>query len=391
MTILFCLLAAICEGFDLQSAGVAAAGIVGEFAPSPDQLGTFFSASTLGLFFGAVIGGRISDRVGRKAVLVASIALFGVFSLLTGYAWSLQSLIGARLLTGLGLGGALPNFVALAAESAAPGRRNASVALVYSGNPMGGAIASLVSLLALGTHWRWIFLTGGIAPLVLAPIMAFRMRESAAFRQRAAAPRPAALSILREGRAPWTLLLWVSFFLGLLTLYLILNWLPLLMHEGGLTRAQAAGSMIAFNIGAALAGLLIGRLLEGPLRNVSLVVTFVAVPLFIVLLAKAPPDLLAIMSTVVLLGCAVVSAQAFLYAQAPSGYPTGIRGIGVGAAVAMGRLGSIVGPALGGVLKAAGHRGPQLLMDILPLVILGSVCALWLAWYPPRPVIESGG
>jgi len=87
---------------------------------------------------------------------------------------------------------------------------------------------------------------------------------------------------------------------------------------------------------------------------------------------------------VFLLGCAVVAAQAFLYAQAPAGYPTLIRGIGVGAAVAIGRLGSIVGPKLGGVLKAAGHSSAQLLLDILPIVVLGSLCALWLAWYPPR-------
>src|ERR1700686_5124051 len=131
-TIVFCLLAAVCEGFDLQAAGVAAAGIAAEFRPTPDQLGSFFSASTLGLFFGALIGGRVSDRVGRKSVLVASIALFGLFSALTAFAWDISSLAWARLLTGLGLGGALPNLIALAAESAAANRQNASVALVYS-------------------------------------------------------------------------------------------------------------------------------------------------------------------------------------------------------------------------------------------------------------------
>jgi len=390
MTLLFCLLAAICEGFDLQSAGVAAGGIVGEFAPRPDQLGTFFSASTLGLFFGALIGGRVSDRVGRKAVLVTSIALFGLFSLLTAYAWDLASLTGARLLTGFGLGGALPNLIALTAESAAPDQRSARIALVYGGNPLGGAVASLVSLMVIGSHWRWIFLAGGVAPLLLAPIMAVSLQESAAFRRQASAPaRPSALAILREGRAPWTLLLWMSFFLGLLTLYLLLNWLPILMHEGGLTRAQAAAAQIGFNVGGTLAALFVGRLFDGPLRGVTLVSTFVALPLLLLLLAKAPAAVAPMLALVFLLGCAVIAGQAFLYAQAPSGYPTLIRGIGVGAAVAIGRLGSIVGPKLGGVLKAAGHSGPRLLLDILPIVIAGSVCALWLAWYRPRPAPAS--
>ena len=385
MTIFFCLLAAVCEGFDLQAAGVAAAGILGELKPNPDQLGTFFSASTLGLFFGALIGGRLSDRIGRKRVLVVSIALFGLFSLLTAFAWDLNSLIAARLLTGLGLGGALPNLIALAAESAASDRRNASVAMVYSGNPLGGALASLLSLLVLGSHWRWIFLAGGIAPLLLAPIMAVAMTESSAFgRREPTSTAGGALAILRQGRAPWTLLLWISFFLALLTLYVLLNWLPILMHEGGLTRTQAAGAQIGFNIGGALAGLLMGRLLEGPLRGISLIVTFVAMPTLIAVLANAPAALTPIVCIIFLLGCAVIAAQAFIYAQAPAGYPTAIRGIGVGAAIAMGRLGSIVGPKLAGTLKAAGHSGPRLLLDILPLVIACSVCALWLAWYPRR-------
>jgi AAHS family 3-hydroxyphenylpropionic acid transporter len=89
-------------------------------------------------------------------------------------------------------------------------------------------------------------------------------------------------------------------------------------------------------------------------------------------------------SAVFLLGCAVLAAQAFLYAMAPVAYPTRIRGIGVGAAVAFGRIGSIVGPKLGGMLKAAGHGPSQLLMDLLPIVIVGSVCSLCLAWEVAR-------
>jgi AAHS family 3-hydroxyphenylpropionic acid transporter len=102
VTILFCVLAALCEGIDLQAAGVAAAGIGAELKPSPDQFGTFFSASTFGLFFGALIGGRLADSIGRKKVMVASIGLFGLFSLLTSFASDIQSLIWARALTGQG-------------------------------------------------------------------------------------------------------------------------------------------------------------------------------------------------------------------------------------------------------------------------------------------------
>jgi len=395
VTLVCCVLTALCEGIDLQAAGVAAAGIAGEFKPSAAELGTFFSASTFGLFFGALIGGRIADSSGRKRVLVVSIALFGLFSLLTPLAWDVPSLAWARLLTGLGLGGALPNLIALVAENAAATRRSFSVALAYSGAPLGGAIASLISLLLLPSGWRWIFIVGGILPLLLAPSMAVWMPESAAFRQlpleAQMQPETAAMpnrgdfrAIFARGRALRTLLLWSSFFLGLLTLYLLLNWLPTLMVGQGLSRSQAAGAQIGFNLGGAVAALLMGYLLESRLRQPGIVVAFVALPLLVMWLADAHAHVSAIVLIVFLLGCAVLAAQAFLYAMAPASYPTRIRGVGVGAAVAVGRIGSIVGPKLAGALKAAGHSSTQLLHDILPIVIAGSVCALWLAWHAPR-------
>jgi MFS transporter, AAHS family, 3-hydroxyphenylpropionic acid transporter len=386
ITVLFCVLAALCEGIDLQAAGVAAAGIVAEFHPSTRELGYFFSASTFGLFLGALAGGRLADRIGRKRVLVTSIALFGLFSLLTPAAYDIRSLAVARLLTGLGLGGALPNLIALTAESSPAHRRLANVTLVYAGAPFGGAIASWISMVSAAGHWRWIFIAGGIAPLLLAPIMGAALPESLAFararREHASGGRVA--DIFAAGRAGCTVLLWVSFFLELLILYLLLNWLPTLMVGAGLTRPQAAGAQIGFNVGGALAALLMGRLLEGRARVPSILGTFIALPLLVLLLARATPQLLTVTLLVLLLGCAVLAAQAFLYAAAPAPYPTAIRGIGVGAAVAMGRLGSFVGPQFGSVLKAMGHDSAQLFMDLMPIVLAGSVCALWLARRLPQ-------
>jgi MFS transporter, AAHS family, 3-hydroxyphenylpropionic acid transporter len=389
--VVLCALAALCEGIDLQAAGVAAAGIGREFKLSAGQLGTFFSGGTFGLFIGALIGGRLADTVGRKTVLAASVAMFGLFCLLTPLATDLSTLSTARLLTGLGLGGALPNLIALVSESSPPHRRRASVTLVYAGMPFGGGVISLISLLLPLPHWRWIFIDGGVLPLLLAPAMAFALPESTAFRQLqspgAAAggsepmpPRGSLLAVFAGGRALNTVLLWVSFFLGLLMLYLLLNWLPTLLVRSGFTHAQASYAQIGFNIGGALAAWLIGVLLETRARNPSVVVSFVALPILFVLLAQAPGQLGTLLLIVFLLGCAVMASQAYLYAAAPLAYPTSIRGIGVGAAVAIGRIGSIVGPKLGGTLQAAEHRSSQLFMDLLPVVIAGSIAALLLTW-----------
>lgn len=396
MTIFYCFLVALCEGIDLQAAGVAAAGIGAEFKPTPDQFGTFFSASTFGLFLGAVIGGRVADSIGRKKVLVVSIGLFGLFSLLTSLAIDVPSLIAARALTGLGLGGALPMLLALVTETSTVKHQSASVATVYAAMPLGGAGASLLSLLMAAPHWRVIFIVGGVIPLALAPLMAMGLPESAQFRlakealetdgksPSSALEAGSFLALFADGRARRTGLLWASFLLELLLLYLLLNWLPTLLVSDGFTRVQAAGAQIGFNLGGVFSAVLIGYLLGGRLRNAAIIVTFVSLPILLVALAKSPSQFPVVASAVFLLGCAVLAAQAFLYALAPLAYPTPIRGMGAGAAVAVGRIGSIVGPKLGGSLKAAGHGPSQLLMDLLPIVIVGSACALWLAWETGR-------
>jgi AAHS family 3-hydroxyphenylpropionic acid transporter len=389
MTILLCFLTALCEGIDLQAAGVAAGGIRQEFHPGNQLLSYFFSASTIGLLFGAIIGGRVADRVGRKRVLLYSTTAFGLFSLLTALAWDVHALTAARLLTGLGLGGALPNLVALGSENAPAHRRSAFVTMIYSGTPLGGAVASLVSLLTAAPQWRWIFIVGGIAPLLVAPLIAFRLPESVAFgRRRDESPSPAdrasgVSAVLGNGQAARTLLLWVSFFFALLTLYLLLNWLPTLLGTSGFDRISVASSMIGFNLSGCLAALYIGFHLESNLRHRGVIAVFVGLPVLLLVLAAGSSATAIVIVVVCALGAAVVAAQAILYAYAPLCYPTRIRATGVGFAVAMGRVGSIAGPLLGGLLLGSGRTPSQVLEGILPIAVVGGCCAIALAWRQP--------
>jgi MFS transporter, AAHS family, 3-hydroxyphenylpropionic acid transporter len=395
-TIVCCVLIALCEGFDLQAAGVAAAGIAPEFRPTPEQLGRFFSASTFGLFMGALAGGRLADTFGRRRILVASIALFGSFSILTAQAWSIASLTGARLLTGFGLGGAFPTLVAWVNEHSAPTRRRTNVALVYAGMPFGGALVSLLSMLVESARWRSIFIVGGIAPLVLVPVLLRALHEAqpargtpaAALQERGlgkASPKAGSfLAVFEDGRAPATLLLWASCFLGLLTVYLMLSWLPTLLRDAGFSKIEAGCAQIAFNVGGALGALLLGELLEGKQRNPSIVATLIASPLLVFLLSRSSHEFALAVAAAFGLGGALLAAQGYFYASAASTYPTSIRGVGSGATVAAGRLGSVAGPMLGGALTAAGHRSTQLLSEIVPVVVLGSVVALAFAWHTAR-------
>ncbi|HXA36601.1 MAG TPA: 3-(3-hydroxy-phenyl)propionate transporter MhpT [Steroidobacteraceae bacterium] len=384
LTVFLCALGAIFEGVDLQVAGVAAAGIIPEFRPDSRLLGAFFSASTLGLVGGALLGGRMADRIGRKRVLITSVAVFGFFSMLTAYAPTMYALTWARLLTGLGLGGAFPIFVALTAESSAPSRRSSNVAIVYSAMPLGGALVSLLSMLIAPIHWRQLFIVGGVSPLLVVPVMARYLRESQAFEHAAAGVRASSargegfLAVLAHGRAMNTILLWVSFLLGLLTLYLLLNWLPTLLVGYGLDKREASFAQIAFNLGGAIAALCIGRLLDGIYRRRSAAIVFSALPILLLGLSLAPGQVWLIVSIVLVLGIVLLASQAVMYVLAPACYPTAIRGVGVGTAVAVGRVGSIIGPALAGVLLAGGRTTSQLFLYLVPITFIGGICALLL-------------
>jgi AAHS family 3-hydroxyphenylpropionic acid transporter len=392
LALFLCFLACFCEGIDIQAAGVAAGGIRAQFSPGTQALSLFFSASTFGLFIGAILGGRLSDHFGRKAVLVGSVTAFGLFSLCNAAAWDMDTLTLARFLTGLGLGGALPNLVALGAEGAPPGRRSAHVTLIYSGTPLGGVLASLVSLVTTSAQWHWVFVVGGVVPLIVAPLLALYLREPTAFARLAAAQagvaKPGLLEFLGEGRAARTLLLWVSFFLALLTLYLLLNWLPTLLASSWHDGKKVAMAMMGFNVGGWLGALYIGFHLESQQRHRGVLVTFIGLPLLLLLLAFGPTQPFVVMCVVALLGAAVLAAQGILYAYAPLCYPTRIRGTGVGFAVAMGRIGSIAGPLLGGVLVGTGRAPAGVLAGIVPIVVVGGLCAIVLAWRPPPALQE---
>jgi len=377
LTLAFCFTASLCEGYDVQAAGIAAGGISAAFHPGPGPLGGFFSAGSFGLMLGAILGGWLSDRIGRRRVLIASITAFGLFSLATSQAWDMGSLTALRFLTGLGLGGAMPNLIGLAADAGGDRPHSGHIALSYIGMPVGGAIASLAALVLPQDHWRQLFLIGGAAPLVIAAAMAAALPR--ATRQTAAREAAAPLRELFGGtRALRTLMLWLGFFLLVLTLHLLLNWLPLLLRSRGLSKDGAALAQIGFNLGGGLGALAIGQLLDGRWRRPAVVLVAVALPVLLVLLAGVGGS--AMIPVALGVGIAVLGGQVILFAVAGGLYPQAVRGAGLGAAVGVGRLGSIAGPAFAAALLAAGRSAAQVLTALLPMAMAFALCMLFLAW-----------
>ena len=371
MVVGLCLFAAVFEGVDLQSAGVAAPRLVQSLSLPQGQLGWFFSASTFGLMLGAVIGGRLSDRFGRKISLLCAIATLGIFSLFTGFSNGIDELVVARFLTGVGLGGALPNLLALMAENTPPARRSAMIALLYGAMPTGGALVSLVSYLGSDpSSWRDIFFFGGIAPLAAIPaLMKFLPRSSVAPRSGDEAGVGFARAVFGDGRTVTSLVMWAAFFFALVTMYVLLSWLPSLLVGRGLSRPDASLVQISFNLCGAVGSVLTGRLMDGGGRRWLVVVSaYILTVLSVALVASVPPMLAVCIAVGGALGASVSGTQTILYGLAPSVYPMRLRGTGVGVAVAFGRVGSAVGPFVAALLLGAGRSPSEVLIALLPVL-----------------------
>ncbi|WP_233852531.1 3-(3-hydroxy-phenyl)propionate transporter MhpT [Paraburkholderia sp. HD33-4] len=384
LTIGLCLIVALLEGVDLQSTGLAAPRMAREFHLAVAQMGWAFSVGAFGLLPGAAIGGRLADRLGRKRVLMWSVALFGIFSLATAQVWDLNSLLAARFLTGLGLGAAMPNLIALCSEAAPPHQRNTAVGAMYCGMPFGAALAAVVGIISPGdAGWRHIFYVGGFGPLLVLPLLALFLRESAQFvaaRATRGARRDASASVTRalwqEGRAGTTIALWISYLGTLIVLYFLINWLPSLVLTRGLTRVQSGVVQMMFNIGGGIGAIVIAGMMDrmGRRRTVAGMYVGVVVALGALLSANGGTSMA---WGGLLAGLFLVGGQSVLYALASSLYPTEVRGTGVGAAVAVGRLGSILGPLIAGQLLAIGQGASVLLGASIPLIAVAAVGA-WL-------------
>lgn len=371
LTVGLCFMVALMEGLDLQAAGIAAVGMAQAFALDKMQMGWIFSVGILGLLPGALVGGMLADRYGRKRILLGSVLLFGLFSIATALAWNYPTLLLARLLTGVGLGAALPNLIALTSEAAGPRFRGRAVSLMYCGVPIGAALG----FFGLAAAWQTVFWIGGIVPLLLVPLLLRWLPESPVF-QRSARGVPLR-TLLAPGNATATLLLWLCYFFTLLVVYMLINWLPMLLVGQGFSPSEAAGVMFVLQFGAACGTLLLGALMDklSPLWMSLLIYTGMLASL---LALGTASSLTAMLFSGFVAGLFATGGQSVLYALAPLFYRTEIRATGVGTAVAIGRLGAMSGPLLAGKMLALGTGTVGVMAASAPGILLAGAAVFWL-------------
>ena len=414
-------LALVFDGFDIQAIAFAAPKLMTEWGIDRATLAPILAAGLLGMFVGALVLGIAGDRYGRRRALLASMALMAASSLLAATSDAPEQLATYRFLTGLGLGGALPNATALMVEFAPLAVRTVVVAITVVGVPIGGMLgAAIAARLVPALGWPSIFVLGGLLPAVLLLAMAWLLPESPQYLARRGRARELAATLNRvlgepryEGSEHFTsrdvgmageragplalfgpeyrretLLIWLIFFTNVFTSYCYFSWTPTVLTGVGLPLATALRGLLLYNLGGVV-GSLLGAWWMGRIgsRPVLLVLAGGAAlsTLTLGLVEVTAEDNLMVMGCLLVAGACVNGVQVQMYMVALSAYPTQLRATGVGWALGTARFGGVLSAFAGSVVQALGSGLKPFFTSIaLVVVVTFTGIALLRCHLPPR-------
>lgn len=376
----WCALIIVFDGYDLAVAGVAMPAIMKDMGVSPTQAGLMASSALFGMSFGAIFLGTLSDRIGRRWVIVICLTLFSVFTAAAGLASDPATFGVMRFLAGLGIGGVMPNVIAEMSEYAPRRMRATLITLMMCGYAVGGILAAWLGKEMIAQHgWQSVFLAG-LAPVVLIPFilrylpesMPYLLRTCRVDALRAVAARlapanpPAASAtfalpddsradkapvhhLFAEGRTMGTLMLWTTYFMCLFMIYALSTWLTKLMASAGHSLGSAMTFVMVLNLGSIVGALGGGWLADRFRIKYVLVVMCLLAFASIALLGQPLPTALLYL-VVALAGATTIGTQTVTHACTGQFYPMAIRSTGLGWALGIGRVGAIIAPILIGVL-----------------------------------------
>ena len=405
-----CMFFNMLDGFDITAMAIVASAVSGELALTADKLGWIFSFALAGMMAGAMFLAPVADLVGRRRMIIASIALVGVSITLTAQATSLPEFIVLRFISGLGAGTMLACQATLAAEYSPERLRALSVALVTSGYPLGAMCTSVVANLVMPEFgWRGMFWFGGGLTLAMTFVAWMFIPESLKFlvERRPGGALQTANQVLRKLKKPTlaelpavsvglpparqglvdtmlllvapahrrvTLTLWITFFLCFAALYFLMSWVPKLMVDAGYSESVGRDAFFLFNFGGVLGIYLLGGL-STRFKLTNLIFGLLALSAAGMLaFALAPADKNLLLAMIFVVGLCQQGGFTGLYSAAAKAYPTGIRSTGIGWCVGLGRSGAVIGPAVAGYLIYFGFdMSANFIVFAVPMAIGGFI------------------
>ena len=387
------------DGFDVLAIAYTAPTISEEWQLAPEKLGVVLSAGLVGMALGAMFIAPLADRFGRRRIILWCLAIIGSAMMATAWVGSIGMLISARIVTGLGVGGLLASLNTMVAEYASDRRRSFAVSFLQSGYPIGALAGGLIAApLIPAFGWQMVFIIGGLSTLVMVAVVLVFLPESLHFLidrrpknalqqvnrilsrlgRSAAAELPQIVEqnsrhgikeIFSPALKASTLLLWVSFFMSMLTLYFLLLWTPQIIVNAGLPKAQGILVGATLNGGGLVGMLVLGYFAERFGLHRLIIGFFLLAALSMVAFALIEASAMVLLLLAFALGFFTIGGMIGLYSVAADLYPTNLRNTGLGWGIGIGRLGAILGPYIAGELMGIGwEQADYFLLLALPLV-----------------------
>ncbi|MHA3058788.1 MFS transporter [Acinetobacter sp. ANC 5584] len=398
--LIICLLLMIMDGYDIQAMAYAAPLIVDQWHIDKTILGVVFSSSLFGLFVGSLFLSSLSDRFGRRPILLVSTLVFSVLMLLTPYAGNVEQLTVIRFVTGIFLGGIMPNAMAYSSEIVPNQYRILTMMVVSCGYTIGAMLGGGISaLLTPIGGWHAIFYFGGIVPLVLFCMMLFKLPESLQFmaatskydgkvvqwlqkfypalnlntdlkilKDTAQKLKQSPLELFKEKRAFFTYSIWIVSILNMISLYFLANWLPTLAKESGLSLNQALLIGSTLQLGGTVGSIVMGLKMDKIGFYKILIPVFIVAAVSVAIIGYSVSHTALLFVVIFIAGFAVVGGQPAINALSANYYPVSLRTTGVGWSIGIARLGSVIGPLFGGYLSKQ--------LDITHLFIVAAIPSL---------------
>lgn len=398
----WCAFCIVFDAYDLVVFGSVVPILMDEWSLTANQVGALGSYALIGMMLGALIFGPLADKLGRKNIILFCVALFSLFTFLIGFANGVTEFGTYRFIAGLGLGGVMPNAIALMSEYSPKHLKSTLVSIMFSGYSVGGMLAAGLGIFLIPNFgWQSVFFIGGL-PLLALPFMYKSLPESPEIlmikKQTKtvegilAKVKPGfvlhersqleitkhgekgspVIKLFTKGRALSTVLLWISFFMCLLMIYGINTWLPKFMESAGYGLESSLLFLFVLNFGAIFGAIGGGWLADkwNPKSVLVLFYLFAALSLF---LLGFKANMIVLLILVAMAGAATIGTQIIANAYVSQYYPSDMRSSGIGWSLGIGRLGAVAGPLMGGMLLT---MNLPIKMNFLAFAIPGIIAAI---------------